>query len=252
MPSLRDFGMDLSRRFSGMSGMTVGSPDGKIVRKLAEGDLARLLIQSYDLQLMARKRNYLSPFKICPIISVTSSKDIFSFTMPLIDGPTAKDVENGEIVKEYWIKCFKQRIRKEESGFRNKAFASLARIKKQGDYTNQCKQLITRCPDNYPFGIFHGDMGLRNIIVKDNECHLIDFAPSKIKTPLVDLATYEFSALGYKYEWQVELFDEAFNLIKEKYAHQYTVIKYLKILSYNMKDSEIERHLNGINRKRNI
>lgn len=116
-------------------------------------------------------------------------------------------------------------------GFREKVLQFIRKFPME-EMKRDIEESLKTCPDVYPLGPVHGDMGFANILFNGHQCFLVDFTPSFIQSPLMDLASMELCLFSYKaHPWHVAFFNE----LKSHFAQfspQIDIIRKAKALSF--------------------
>lgn len=91
-------------------------------------------------------------------------------------------------------------------------------------------------PDKFPSGFCHGDFGFSNMMVKEDKVFMIDYTPSFIYTPLIDIATMETSLFA---DFATKKHAELVASLRLKYREwlpQIDILRKVKILSFKNAD----------------
>jgi hypothetical protein len=227
-----------SFRHSGFSGFGLRR-HGDTVQKWTRGENAILLLkESMRLHSEALKSKRFSPLRAVPIVGFWEENGEFFFEMPFYDldsGFTTKDTER---LKSALIKSLENRSCVKSSGFKKIIAKEIEKLPDTPLIDEIIKDL-RESSDEFIEGPVHGDFGLANMLV-GKEIYLIDFTPSFIHSPLMDIATLEMSiASASKGEHHVKMFKEIRNKFKV-YRKQIDIIRKTKAAGFK---TEIQREL---------
>ena len=140
------------------------------------------------------------------------------------------------------VESFRNRSKNMRCGFKTSIKKELLRFK-NSKYKTKILDKLDTCPDCYPSGYYHGDMGFANMIIEDGRIYMIDFSDSFIDSPLVDIASM-FLSLSSALATTLHSATVVQIVYKLKYdLRQIDVIAKTKILSYFRDDDNEERKL---------
>lgn len=227
----------------GFSGFCVLKEGDKVIKWTQGSESYPKLKFSYQKQLEEIINQKLTYLKAVPIIAVTSKENLFSFTMPFINGKTGYETDRPLLFIHKIEKHFKCRLERMEIGYGFKEICNTelnrlinildAKKINAEKQINIIKAQINNVADYYPKGYCHGDLGLANLIHYAEKVFVIDFENSFIDSPLVDLVTYGLSITltDKKIIIQRDSFDRILNFHYIWIQH-YKIIRNLKLLSY--------------------
>lgn len=91
-------------------------------------------------------------------------------------------------------------------------------------------------PSTYPAGYCHGDFGFANMMIDNGQVKMIDFTPSFLYTPLIDIASMEMSLFSDATTTKhAEFVEEILEEFKE-WRPQINILRKVKVLSFNNPD----------------
>ena len=213
-----------------------------VMKKWTQGtESTHLLRASCNLQEMESKTGFLAPVKTVEVINASGSDYEFEFEMPLLDYETAftTKLKTGAMGNNIY-QSFKNRSgRIQHTGFKRlvKNYLTLNQWA-INESTSTYKMIIeaelsTLPNDSYPSGFPHGDFGFANMLVDNSgDIWMVDFTPSFIYSPLMDLATMELSLRSDEAgPHHVAIFNHCMTLFSEYKKHK-DIIRMCKVLSF--------------------
>lgn len=226
--------MEHGVKFKGLSGDSVHLINNSIVKK--SRNYKERLRLSFNKQVYAYESYHFSPFKVCRPLEYREG-EADSFFMEFIDGQSLWDKDlnsrDREIIEKYFSKEW------EDTG---RDFLILVEwIVSRFPCSKMTVELLDHLkltPSVYPRGLCHGDMGLANIISKDNELYLIDFTDSLINTPLMDAACLVSTLLMSDSKEKKDFGNDILNLLSDYKYQIKTLIKLRALQFYRDKNSE--------------
>lgn len=171
-----------------------------------------------------------SPLKPVPIIGFWEENGEFYFEMPFLDYESGFTSNEHDRVKKAIIESLVSRSHVKSSGFKKIILRELERLERAKEI-DLIFDRLKKCSDEYIEGPTHGDLGLANILVGP-EIYLIDFTPSFIQSPLMDIATLETSLIGAEDGAKFKKFFKEIERKFRAYKDQKDIIRMVKVLSY--------------------
>lgn len=186
-------------KHEGHSGFMVRlNPEKTEVEKLTYGfEAAALLRASFNMQMNEILKRELYPINTVPIFSVGDYEDRFAFRMPFLDYDSGftGNLEKG--ARKKIVMSLANRGNDHRLGFKNIVKEYIQRFP-NCDLKLTLKAHLETCSDLYPYGYAHGDFGFANMLINQANVYIVDFTPSFIYSPLIDLATMELSLFSNK------------------------------------------------------
>lgn len=225
----------------GLSGYALIKDGDRVIKWTKGEESSKKLYDSAFMQLDEAKRKELKPILTVPVYSSSLKFDHFSFTMPFINLPSGFTFKkNGRIIKSIIRESFENRSWSPRGGFKNLIKKELAKHP-LSDLKLMAEAALNNCSDIYPHGYAHGDMGFANMLIDECSVHMIDFTPSFIYSPLIDLATMELSLFSeFTRSWNLECYTDCSNALF-RYKEQADVVRMVKVLSFIRDDDSSER-----------
>lgn len=203
------------------------------IRKWTHGSQSKVqLYKSAVLQINSQMDNSLYPILTVPVDEMQMRGDYFHFDMPFLEFESGFTTRHTKKLEIECLTSIKNRLGRDEKGFLNIAYKFLDSVVCDISLKEKVKSQIADCSDFYPRGFCHGDFGFANMLVGER-VHMIDFLPSFIESPLIDIATLQLSTEfnDYKRDKHVEIGNKAAALVKV-YSKHIRAIKSLKMLSW--------------------
>lgn len=209
------------------------------VTKWTTGEVSsKALNKSLQKHLLDIQFNSLKPIMPVEIISTVTTKSEVSFTMPYIKGDTGFTATiHRKKIKEQIRKSINKRSLHIRQGFKALVEAEL-NILEDSELKNVVREELAKCSDHYPHGYCHGDFGFANMLIIDEVIHMIDYTPSFIESPLMDLATMELSLFSeLAKDWHFEIFELLEKDLFRFKAHK-DILRMCKVLSFKYDKSD--------------
>lgn len=225
----------------GLSGFALEKKGDQVIKWTQGKESSKLLFDSAYLQAEERIKKELSPIKAVPIYAKSIKGDYFSFNMPFMDLPSGFTFKkNGRIIKSIIRQSFENRSWNPRGGFKSIIKKELLKYP-LSDLKIMTEAALNYCSDIYPHGYAHGDMGFANMLIGEDEVYMIDFTPSFINSPLIDLCTMELSLFSeFTKSWNLECYTDCSNALF-RYKEQAEVVRMVKVLSFMRDDDSSER-----------
>lgn len=233
-------------RHDGHSGFCVQRHHDTVLKWTKGLESSDLLYQSGKLQRWCLHNDGLFPIRSVMVkIHLNEKRDYCSLEMPYVgceSGFTFKG--DTQKMSEAIFKSFSFRSRDIRPGFLHILKREIDKI---GAHVPSELKMIVRsvysnCLDQYPYGFPHGDFGFANMLVDDRAIiSMVDFTPSFIYSPLVDIATMELSLFSvYSRNQHVKIYKKCLSLFPYS-GDQIELLRMLKVLSFYRDDDTKER-----------
>ena len=232
----------MSFQHNGLSGFGLRREGEEVVKWTRGVESTKILKESYMIQKRAHDRNFLHPMRALEITSVMDLIDFgeyFEFRMPYVESDSAYFYQDGYHLIDHIRRSISYRKSVAHVGFKEIVSDYLIGIKPSA-MKFEVEQDLEKTNDLYPKGFCHGDFGLANMLIIDDVVHLIDFTPSFIQTPLMDIATLEMCIVHMEVApWHIELLKQ---LKKDNadYADKISILRKCKVLGF--KDYSSDHH----------
>lgn len=222
-------------KHEGHSGFGLHLENGIVTKWTVGSESSQILMASYDLQSQCGER--IPGVKALDCFGAVSLENEFSFQMPHLD------VESGfttrEHISEILKKCVLSRHIETRTGFNNAVLKELNKF----DVPELKSLVVDKLRDEtdiYPAGFCHGDLGFANMLVQDGQIYLIDFTPSFVQSPLVDIVTMEMSLPSYRTKkWHRDLVADL-KTKTDSFKEHRDIIRMTKVLSF-FRDSDSQQ-----------
>lgn len=218
-------------KHKGLSGFGLRIKDDTI-EKWTVGQESKLkLYESYLLQKNEHYLQNLLPIQPLPIFFSLDSFDSFSFIMPYHLGDTGFTAEENININAAIRSSLIDRSYQYADGFKKIIKIEISKYKKSV-LTKIIEDKLESVDDLYPLGFCHGDFGFANMLIDGDSISMIDFTPSFIYSPLMDIATMELSLFSSVAKpWHFKLFEDI-ERDHERFKEQKNIVRMCKVLSF--------------------
>ena len=235
----------MSFQHKGLSGFSLRREGDEVIKWTRGIESTKILKESYMMQLREMTFETMYPIKTVEIKSVMDLIDFgeyFDFRMPLIEADSAFYYPHGERLFAQVRASFWARSYRPVGGFKEIIKAYLLGIE-PSCMKLEVEEQLAEASDYYPSGFCHGDFGLANMLIVEDSIHMIDYTPSFIQTPLIDIATLEMSMVHMEVsQWHLDLLKILKNDYKG-YADKIDILRKCKVLGFQNYDSDYHRKI---------
>lgn len=244
-------------KHEGHSGCMLRLESGTVTKTTFGYEAIALLERSWSLQNQECFSGKLYPVRAVPCGPMFQAighgngvfKDGRNFTMPFIEGESGfTEWRNRNRVCKDIVTSMRARGRELKKGFHAAVLQETTMQLKRNPstivagYVSAISSHLSRAEDLYPHGYCHGDFGFANMIIgEDGSVNMVDFTPSFIYSPLMDMVTMELSLQSEHakpwHHWLFQKIEADFSRFKPHAE----IIRMVKVLSFIHEGQSKER-----------